>query len=180
MAARPRGAGARRVSPLSRVDGGLVAAAARLAARARHSVGCSTRLRRRAARGDARGVSSPEGRRRGAGRAARMRLTSADAVRSAIAEHMLGEHSSSVAMGDVNLHLHQQDGVERVQRLLEQHGGALLADDVGLGKTYVALAVARAYQHVLVVAPAALRDTWAASAERAAARITFASVQSLA
>lgn len=44
--------------------------------------------------------------------------------------------------------------------MLREHGGALLADDVGLGKTYVAAALAREYERVLVVAPATLRAMW--------------------
>lgn len=53
------------------------------------------------------------------------------------------------------------DGVARMLRLLEQNGGVILADDVGLGKTYmagevIARAANRNRQRVLVIAPAAL------------------------
>lgn len=41
-----------------------------------------------------------------------------------------------------------------------RHGGCLLADDVGRGKTYVALAVARRWKRPLVVVPAVLRTIW--------------------
>ncbi len=44
--------------------------------------------------------------------------------------------------------------------ILQQHGGALLADAVGLGKTFVALAIARAYERVDVIAPAGLLSMW--------------------
>jgi superfamily II DNA or RNA helicase len=43
---------------------------------------------------------------------------------------------------------------------LEQFNGALLCDDVGMGKTYVATAVAQHYTRCLVVAPAALITMW--------------------
>jgi hypothetical protein len=48
----------------------------------------------------------------------------------------------------------------RIQRTLSEYGGALLCDDVGLGKTYVALAVATAYDAITIVAPAALSGMW--------------------
>ena len=63
-------------------------------------------------------------------------------------------------LGDVTLLPHQRDAVARIQRAIRLHHGALLADDVGLGKTYTALAVARAYAQVHVIAPAALQCMW--------------------
>jgi superfamily II DNA or RNA helicase len=109
-----------------------------------------------------------------------MRPDSADNVRATIADYMLGESTDDLCLGDVRLHEHQRLGVARIRRLLDEHRGALLADDVGLGKTYVALALARETQNTLVIAPAALRDSWTASAAAAHVRITFVSVQSLA
>lgn len=58
----------------------------------------------------------------------------------------------------------QADGVKRMQRLLEEVGGVLVADEVGLGKTYLALeviaaATERNRQRVLVAAPAALKSS---------------------
>ncbi|MBW8768938.1 MAG: DEAD/DEAH box helicase, partial [Gemmatimonadetes bacterium] len=44
----------------------------------------------------------------------------------------------------------------------------LLADDVGTGKTYVALATARHWTRALVVVPASLRPTWEQAMRRAA------------
>ena len=54
----------------------------------------------------------------------------------------------------------------RVLDALQRHGGCLLADDVGRGKTYVALAVARSWRRPLVVAPASLRSTWREAMQR--------------
>lgn len=56
----------------------------------------------------------------------------------------------------------QADGVRRMERLLNEVGGVLVADEVGLGKTYLALEVIAAAteerrQRVLVAAPAALK-----------------------
>lgn len=57
----------------------------------------------------------------------------------------------------------QTAGVIRVLRYLEQHNGVILADDVGLGKTYMAGEVLMRYvrdqrKRAVVIAPAVLRD----------------------
>jgi len=56
----------------------------------------------------------------------------------------------------------QADGVKRMRRLLDEIGGVLVADEVGLGKTFLALEVIAATteqqrQRVLIAAPAALK-----------------------
>lgn len=58
----------------------------------------------------------------------------------------------------------QADGVVRMERLLDEHGGVLVADEVGLGKTYLAGEVIYRTanlnrQRVLIVAPAALKTS---------------------
>jgi len=56
---------------------------------------------------------------------------------------------------------HQVPAAERLSAIIARHGGALLADEVGLGKSYVALAVALARQERFVlVAPAVLVGQW--------------------
>jgi len=62
---------------------------------------------------------------------------------------------------------HQIPAAERLSALIARHGGALLADAVGLGKSYVALAVAlaRAEPFALVV-PAVLVAQWRGLLER--------------
>ena len=59
---------------------------------------------------------------------------------------------------------HQCSAVERVLALLDRYGGVLLADEVGLGKSYVAAAVARSMQErgyeVELVVPASLVPQW--------------------
>mgnify|MGYP001335222212 CR=1 FL=1 len=65
---------------------------------------------------------------------------------------------------------------------LEHHGGALLADPLGSGKTYVALAIAQGVRGpapVAVVAPAALRAQWTGTARRLGVAIEFVSHQAL-
>jgi hypothetical protein len=58
----------------------------------------------------------------------------------------------------------QRDGVARALRLVETHGGVLICDEVGLGKTYIAGEIIRRAtevdrQRVLVLCPAAVRET---------------------
>jgi hypothetical protein len=58
----------------------------------------------------------------------------------------------------------QRDGIARIRRIIETWGGALLADEVGLGKTFlagelIAEATKRDRQRALVVTPAALKDS---------------------
>ena len=58
----------------------------------------------------------------------------------------------------------QKDGVKSVVARLQQHNGCILADSVGLGKTYTALAVIKYYElrneRVLVLCPNKLRQNW--------------------
>ena len=63
------------------------------------------------------------------------------------------------------LYAFQRHGAIAVLRTLEREKGCILADSVGLGKTYTALAVVKAYarrnQRVLVLCPKKLRPNWA-------------------
>lgn len=58
----------------------------------------------------------------------------------------------------------QKDGVVGAIRKLEKYKGCIIADSVGLGKTFEALAVIKYYElrndRVLVLAPKRLRDNW--------------------
>lgn len=63
-----------------------------------------------------------------------------------------------------NLTRFQADGVARMERLLDELGGVLVADEVGLGKTFLAAevihkATEQNRQRVLIIAPAALRNS---------------------
>ncbi|HEU5260657.1 MAG TPA: DEAD/DEAH box helicase [Gemmatimonadales bacterium] len=56
---------------------------------------------------------------------------------------------------------HQVPAAARLRAIIGRYGGALLADAVGLGKSYVALAVALAFgQPLVLVVPAVLVDQW--------------------
>jgi superfamily II DNA or RNA helicase len=58
----------------------------------------------------------------------------------------------------------QRDGLRAVLAKIEKHGGCVLADSVGLGKTFTALAVIKWFEKrnksVLVLCPKKLRENW--------------------
>ena len=64
--------------------------------------------------------------------------------------------------GDIPLTSFQKHGVARALRLIEETGGAIVADEVGLGKTFIAGEVLKVYQdrrqRAIVVCPASVRD----------------------
>ncbi len=73
--------------------------------------------------------------------------------------------AEAVAEGLPRIHLtsFQKDGLWRARRRLEERHGVLIADEVGLGKTFLAgelirQAIEERRQRVLVIAPATLRD----------------------
>jgi len=68
----------------------------------------------------------------------------------------------------------------RVMAAVERHGGALLADPVGSGKTWIALAVASTWpgrETTVALVPAVLREQWRAAADRLGIPITIVSHQ---
>jgi superfamily II DNA or RNA helicase len=75
----------------------------------------------------------------------------------------LQEETEAAGAERIHLTQFQEDGVWRAKRILERHNGVLIADEVGLGKTFLAgeiirQAVQERRQRVLVIAPATLRD----------------------
>jgi hypothetical protein len=82
-----------------------------------------------------------------------------------ILEARYGHETSGPAGGRTfDLASFQEDAVVRARDILRRRGGVLIADSVGLGKTYIALALAeesvRAGERVAVAAPASLRALW--------------------
>jgi SNF2 family DNA or RNA helicase len=84
-----------------------------------------------------------------------------EAYRDRLASDLAGEEGkpSPIALADF-----QRDGYHAAREILEQYGGVLIADSVGLGKTYLALRLLDDYAYqqrktALVICPAALRDT---------------------
>jgi hypothetical protein len=74
--------------------------------------------------------------------------------------------------GTIHLTRFQSDGLDRARRILDKYNGVLIADSVGLGKTFLAGellrdTIERERKRALLIAPAALRDgTWARFKDR--------------
>ncbi len=84
-----------------------------------------------------------------------------------------------LSLGDIVLRPSQRRSLDRVRAAIARHGGCLLADDVGRGKTYIALALAREYRAPLIVAPASLRATWEMAMRRTEVSCAFVSHEAL-
>ena len=105
--------------------------------------------------------------------------SSADAVRGRIAALLDPGTGRSEPLGSISLQPHQRAAVARIAAAMREFGGALLADETGLGKTFVALSIARDADRPLVVAPAALREMWRQAADSAGVAVGFVSAESL-
>lgn len=57
---------------------------------------------------------------------------------------------------------HQTDAVARCLDLLRTRGGVILADDVGLGKSFIAAEVMKSFSDVELIVPASLVEQWRA------------------
>ncbi|MCL6430576.1 MAG: helicase, partial [Anaerolineae bacterium] len=90
----------------------------------------------------------------------------------------------------VDLASFQQEGLREAIRLLDRHRGVLIADAVGLGKTYIGMAILehyllrrRRHGHIprgLVVCPAQLRDTvWAPRLDEFGIKATLCSMEEM-
>src|SRR3990170_4933244 len=108
-----------------------------------------------------------------------LKIDSPVTVRAAIARLMLGLEASEQKLGSIQLERHQISSVTLILSALDEFGGALLCDQVGMGKTFAALAVARRFPRTLVVGPAALETMWSDSLLRAGTTATFTSYERL-
>ncbi len=75
------------------------------------------------------------------------------------------EIEEEIREGNLPLTTFQKHGVARALRLMRERGGVIVADEVGLGKTFIAGDILQIYsdrrQRALLICPAALRDsTW--------------------
>ena len=79
-------------------------------------------------------------------------------------QHMQDTHLYDTAIWN-KLYEFQKDGARSIITRLQRHNGCILADSVGLGKTYTALAVIKYYElrneRVLVLCPKKLHQNWA-------------------
>ena len=86
----------------------------------------------------------------------------------------------------IHLTTFQNDGIYRAKRILSEYNGVLIADAVGLGKTFIGGELIREVvetkrQRALLIAPAALRDgTWTRFKERHQLYLEMVSYEQLA
>jgi superfamily II DNA or RNA helicase len=106
-------------------------------------------------------------------------VSDAAAVRALIASRVCPPAETEPRLGAIELRPHQLSAVGLCRDALERVGGALLADEVGLGKTYVALAIARLLGTTLILAPSALREMWEGALAATGVRADFASYEAL-
>ena len=107
------------------------------------------------------------------------RSADATTVREQIARACLSQGSTTDRLGTIMLREHQRDAAARLRDSIRNIGGGLLADDVGLGKTYTALAAAGDARPLLIVAPAALATMWRTALDAARVPADFVSFESL-
>jgi superfamily II DNA or RNA helicase len=103
---------------------------------------------------------------------------SAALVRALIARAFACD-GAELQLGTLRLRPHQRSAASRLGNILDELGGALLADEAGLGKTYVALAVARKARQALIICPAALIPMWQRSCAAAGTSIPTVSYEAL-
>ena len=102
------------------------------------------------------------------------------------AAELAAEDEGTMPRSTIELTSFQKDGLWRARKLLEEYNGVLIADEVGLGKTYFAgklieEAGIERRQSVLVVCPATLRDgPWKAFEKQHNLPMTLVSFEELA
>ncbi len=101
------------------------------------------------------------------------------AVKAVIAHTLEGDGLAPETLGDIRLQPHQRDAIARLRLAIEREGGALLADEVGLGKTFVAAALMAEARSAAVLAPAALGPMWREALERTGIAAPVTSYESL-
>ena len=109
----------------------------------------------------------------------RWRVAHATSVRARLAATTFGEPPAPRMLGSISLRPHQRDAASRLRRTLLRRGGALLADDVGLGKTYTALAAVSGLGRLVIVAPASLGPMWRHALRAAGTQGDFLSFEAL-
>ena len=107
-------------------------------------------------------------------------LTRVDGVaaRALVAQAWLEPETVST-LGTVTLRPHQRNAIARARAALDAHGGTLIADDVGLGKTFIALALAAEARAPLVVGPASLRGMWSRACQQTGVHAEYRSYEAL-
>jgi len=107
------------------------------------------------------------------------RVADATLVRARLAEAALGTSTTPLMLGTISLRAHQRGAAGRLRHAILKFGGALLADDVGLGKTYTALAAIAGLGRLLIVGPASLAPMWRQALHATSMHAAFLSFETL-
>ena len=96
----------------------------------------------------------------------------------------LGAEPEQAVRSAVNLAEFQEDAVKKARKILSRYDGVIIADSVGLGKTWIGKKLLEDYayhmrQKALVVCPASLRQMWADELRDATISATIVSQEEL-
>ncbi|MPZ75077.1 MAG: helicase [Deltaproteobacteria bacterium] len=96
----------------------------------------------------------------------------------------LGGEAPTSTRSAVNLAEFQEDAVKKARRILSRYDGVMIADSVGLGKTWIGKKLLEDFayhmrQKALVVCPASLRDMWERELAEASISATVLSQEEL-
>jgi superfamily II DNA or RNA helicase len=96
----------------------------------------------------------------------------------------LGEEAAGPTRSAVELAEFQEDAVKKARKILARYDGVVIADSVGLGKTWIAKKLLEDFayhmrQKALVVSPASLRDMWERELKEASISATVISQEEL-
>lgn len=112
-----------------------------------------------------------------------IRFISPDAAKHVIASAVLRSSGdpAPLSLGRITLRQHQADAANRLYAMVERNGGAMLAEPVGLGKTFTALAVGARLgaRRIVAVIPASLRSMWVGALDAAGVHATLITHESL-
>ncbi|MFQ5853888.1 MAG: helicase, partial [Candidatus Binatia bacterium] len=96
----------------------------------------------------------------------------------------LGEETPTATRSAVNLAEFQEDAVKKARKILSRYDGVMIADSVGLGKTWIGKKLLEDFayhmrQKAVVVCPASLRDMWERELHEATISATVLSQEEL-
>jgi len=96
----------------------------------------------------------------------------------------LGEEAPGPTRSAIELAEFQEDAVKKARKILARYDGVMIADSVGLGKTWIGKKLLEDYayhmrQKALVVCPAALREMWEAELRDATIAATVLSQEEM-
>jgi superfamily II DNA or RNA helicase len=106
-----------------------------------------------------------------------LEVVSPRAVCATIASAVIGTGQCHHRIGNIRLRPEQLDAIHQIEKAIANCGGALLCDEVGLGKTYTAIAFISRAKALLVIAPSAILEMWRTALAAAGTSATLISVE---